>query len=29
MIVLKLNQILKEKNISRYKLQFLTNINYP
>ena len=29
MIVLKLNQILKEKNISRCKLQFLTNINYP
>lgn len=29
MIKLRLDTILKEKNISRYKLQFLTNINYP
>ncbi len=29
MVVLELEKILKEKNISRYKLQFLTNINYP
>lgn len=29
MIVLKLKEILEEKKISRYKLQFLTNLNYP
>ncbi len=29
MVRLKLKEILKEKNISRYRLQFLTNLNYP
>lgn len=29
MVELRLKEILKEKNISRYKLQFLTQINYP
>lgn len=29
MVQLKLKEILKEKKISRYRLQFLTNLNYP
>ena len=29
MIILKLKEILEKKKISRYKLQFLTNLNYP
>lgn len=29
MVQLKLKEILKKKNISRYRLQFLTNLNYP
>ncbi len=29
MVELRLEEILKEKKISRYKLQFLTHINYP
>lgn len=29
MIRLKLKEILEEKKISRYRLQFLTNLNYP
>lgn len=29
MVQLKLKEILKEKNMSRYRLQLLTNLNYP
>lgn len=29
MVQLKLKQILEKKKVSRYRLQFLTNINYP
>mgnify|MGYP001088297492 FL=1 len=29
MVEIKLEELMKKKNISRYKLQFLTNINYP
>lgn len=29
MVKLKLNEILEKKKISRYRLQFLTNLNYP
>ncbi|MCI8487070.1 MAG: helix-turn-helix transcriptional regulator [Clostridia bacterium] len=29
MVKLKLNEILEKKEISRYRLQFLTNLNYP
>lgn len=29
MIVLKLKEVLEKKKISRYRLQLLTNLNYP
>ena len=29
MVQLKLKEILEQKKISRYRLQFLTNLNYP
>lgn len=29
MVQLKLKEILEKKKISRYRLQFMTNLNYP
>lgn len=29
MVILRLKEVLEEKKISRYRLQFLTNLNYP